>query len=704
MPPHSCPEICDDPAQTSRKNAAMSPRLPCLAPWALLLLASTSLSAAELPVRGVTLSSAGLAQIERSGPVAASEPALTFRVPTEDVDDILRSLVVSDPAGRVEGLRLPAQDLAAEAFRGLPVRPEDFENRAALLNALRGERISIAGVEGRIAEATEARGGLRVSLLTEGGLRSVRLTDEEELRLLDPGLAARLARAAEAVAATRSADTRQLSIALRSGASAEREIALAYVAGAPLWKPSWRLAVPEFGASDGRARLMGWAVVENRSGADWTGIRLSLVSGEAAAFRQALYTPVILPRRELPIEGSGQVDARADTGAQTMPPPPPPAPVTLARPMPMGRALAGMVAGAPASAPAMAEAPQPAAEATAAASLGRVAFTLADPVTIRAGETANLPFLDIRLNAERVWWAQGLAARYPLQAVRLRNETTHALPGGLATIYGSTGAEAGGFLGDAQILGMPPGEARLLPFARDREVQYTTTQRDESTPLGVEIPRAAVNVTYRNVYTIAFAIDPRGGRGRFVADLPRRPNETPRFTPSSEGDFGLRVETMLEGRPVNIDWSWERSFTQAIPLWDSSLPDPLPPVWRDLNLDRDPARLPGGNDRLEVLRTVLSRLPADAPGRAALTSLVADFAQARQLMDTFRTAARAYAAAEASLARARRAFEDRTGGEKEGARQQLNAASIEAGRLGTVADNAWTAWRAAAQKVVARGN
>lgn len=674
-------------------------------PLALLLLATTSLSAAELPVRSVTLSSAGLAQIERAGQVPAAESALSFRVPTEDVDDILRSLVVSDPAGRVEGLRLPAQDLAAEAFRGLPVRPEDFESRAALVNALRGERIAIGGVEGRIAQAAETRGGLRVSLLTETGLRSLMLAEDAELRLLDPELAGRIARAAEAVAATRAADTRQLSVALRPGASAEREIALAYVAGAPLWKPSWRLAIPEFGASDGRARLMGWAVVENRSGADWTGIRLSLVSGEAAAFRQALYTPVILPRRELPIEGSGQVDARADTGGQPMPPAPPPAPAAMSAPMARSATVLNSLERRPGSAaPALADAPPPAAEAIAAASLGRVAFTLADPVTIRAGETANLPFLDIRLNAERVWWAQGLTARYPLQAVRLRNETTHSLPGGLATIYGSTGAEAGGFLGDAQILGMPPGEARLLPFARDREVQYTTAQRSESAPLRVELPRGSVNVTYRGVHTISFAIDPRGGRGRFVADLPRRPRETPRFTPTAEGDFGLRVETMLEGRPVNIDWSWEREFAQPIPLWDASLADPLPAGWRELNLERDPARLPGGTDRLEALRGVLARLPADAPGRAALTSLIADFAQARQLMDGFRTAARTYATADAALARARRAFEDRTGSEKEGARQQLNTASLEAGRQGAAADTAWTAWRAAAQKVVARGN
>jgi hypothetical protein len=350
------------------------------------------------------------------------------------------------------------------------------------------------------------------------------------------------------------------------------------------------------------------------------------------------------------------------------------------------------------------EAPPPAAEAAAAASLGRVAFTLADPVTIRASETANLPFLDQRLAAERVWWAQNLAARYPLQAVRLRNETDHALPGGIVTVFGTTGAEAGGFLGDTQLNGLPPGETRLLAFARDREVQYTLAQRDEATPIRVEFRRGALVAVFHVVHTVALAIDPHNGHGRFVADLPRRAGETPRFTPAAEGDFGLRVETLLEGRPVNLEWNWEREQPQIIQLWEAALVDPLPRTWRDLNLDRDSVRLPGGADRLEELRKILTRLPERAPGRAELTALIADYAQTRQLMDAFRMAAQAYAAAEVNLTRARRAFEDRTGSEREAARQQLNTASIEAGRLGTAADNAWMAWRAAAQKVVARGS
>ena len=187
-----------------------------------------------------------------------------------------------------------------------------------------------------------------------------------------------------------------------------------------------------------------------------------------------------------------------------------------------------------------------------------------------------------------------------------------------------------------------------------------------------------------------------------VLDLPARPGETPRFTPIAEGEFGVRVEAVLEGTPARLDYAWERTQPLQIALWDTALAEPLPPIWRDLNLERDIARLPGGNDRLELLRNILTQLPADAPGRAALAALITDFAGARELMDAFRATARGYATAEAALARARRAFEDRTGPEKENAGAALNAASLAAERAGAVADQAWTAWRAAAQRVVAR--
>ncbi|MBX9594553.1 MAG: DUF4139 domain-containing protein, partial [Roseomonas sp.] len=249
-----------------------------LAPLLLAFPVSFPAGAQDLPVTTVTLSNAGLAQIERAGRLAPDAP-LSFRIPVEDVDDVLKSLLVRDPAGRVEGVRLPAQDLVAEAFRGLPLKPEDFANRATLLRALRGQAVEAAGATGRLVDAEEvqppnAAPALRLTLVTEQGLRSLSLADGDAIRFADPDLAARLRRAAEALAAASTADSRVVEVRL-AGATTAREVSIGYVAAAPLWKPSWRLVVP---ARQGEARLQGWAVVENRSGADWDRVRLALVS------------------------------------------------------------------------------------------------------------------------------------------------------------------------------------------------------------------------------------------------------------------------------------------------------------------------------------------------------------------------------------------------------------------------------------------
>lgn len=675
---------------------------------AALLLMATAMGAEapgdELPVRRVTLSSSGLIQVERGGMLGPGASA-RFRAPAEDVDDILKSLVVADPAGTVEGVRLPAQDLAAEAFRGLPLRPEDFASRAALLNALRGHEVEAGDARGRIAEAAEGEhGALRLVLITPTGLRSLVIREGDEVRLTDAALAARVARAAEALAAARTADTREVEVALR--AERPREVALAYVAGAPLWKPSWRLAVPATGApADAEARLMGWAVVENRTGSDWNRVRLSLVSGEAAAYRQALYTPVLIARPELPVRGAETVLVRPDTGAR--PAPPSPAPLAMGElASRFARERAGP-AGAPAAQatapPAIAQPAPPAAPALAEASAGRVAFALPEPVSIRSGETANVPFLDVRVPAERIWWVQDLSARHPLQAVRIRNTTPHTLPGGLATVYGTEGAEGGGFLGDAEIRAIPPGDARILAFARDRDVVMTSSGSTAEEPRRVALRRGFVDVEFLALRESALAVDPKGARGKLVVDLRRRDGERPRFTVASEGDYGLRHEAVLDGSPATLRFVWERTYIRPMPLWDPALGDPIILRWRDIDVEREARRLPGGPGTLEALRTVLERLPADAPGRAALEAVVNDLAETRKLLDLFRARRRAYATAEAVLGRARRAAEDRTGAEREEARRRLNRASIEAEQAGAAADAAWEAWQGAVQRIVARG-
>lgn len=663
----------------------------------LILALTFPVGAEELPVRSVVLSNAGLAQVERGGTLAP-DAVVTLRVPTEDVDDILKTLLLRDaaPDARVEGVRLPAQDLAAEAFRGLPLAPEDFDSRVALFAALRGQAVEAAGVAGRLGEAAEAEGGgVRLSLVTPQGLRLLVVREGDEVRLTDTALAARIVRAAEALAAARAEGSRTMEIRL-SGAVAPRAVAITTVTAAPLWKPSWRLIVPGTDAA-GEARLQGWAVVENRSGADWDAVRLSLVSGNPASYAQPLYTPILVDRPVLPVRGAEQVRVAADTGGR----PPPPSPVmAMPAPVTMTRGLVGRPPGAAAEAVA---APLPVAAAPpalAASAAGRVAFTLPSPATVRAGETANLPFLDAGVPAERAWWVQDLSARNPLSAVRLRNTTGHVLPDGLAAVYGAAGAEVGAWLGDAEIRAVGPGEQRLVAFARDRDVQMSSASSASETPVRIDTRRGLVVVGTLRREEVALAIDPRGARGLLLLDLPRRAG-APQFAVAAEGDFGLRHEARLDGTTVTLRFAWEREGRSELPLWDQGLGDPMLLAWRSIDVERERRRLPGGAGTQETLRTILEQLGPAAPGRATLERIVAGLAAARRLLDAASTAIRAYAAADAALGRARTAADDRTGPEREEARRRLNTASQAAERAGAAADAAWEAWQRQVQQVLA---
>ena len=116
----------------------------------LLSLLLTQTAAAEPVLTRVVLSSGGVGQFEFEGDVDGAA-ALKLDVPLDQVDDVLKSLVVDDPAGPSAGVRLPGQQPLAESFRTLPFKPDAFASAEALLASLVGET-SRAGKGGHRAE------------------------------------------------------------------------------------------------------------------------------------------------------------------------------------------------------------------------------------------------------------------------------------------------------------------------------------------------------------------------------------------------------------------------------------------------------------------------------------------------------------------------------------------------------------------------
>ena len=70
---------------------------------------------------------------------------------------------------------------------------------------------------------------------------------------------------------------------------------ITYVTESPSWKPSYRVVLD----NDSKARLQGWAVVDNVSGEDWKDVRIGVGSTSALSFRYDLHSIRLVEREML---------------------------------------------------------------------------------------------------------------------------------------------------------------------------------------------------------------------------------------------------------------------------------------------------------------------------------------------------------------------------------------------------------------------
>lgn len=545
-------------------------------PWivaAILSLAPAAAIAqgAEPVLKRVMLSSGGVGYVEYAARVTG-EGLLRLPVPLDQVDDVLKSLVVFDSRGGVGGATLPGRDGAQAAFGDVPFGPDALADPLAFLNALRGVELEVRGarpMSGRLLRAERVpelptRDGAvertRVTLLTPEGLRQFVLEEAESVQVADPALRARIGRALEALRSDAGQSARVLS--LRAPGQGEREIRVGYVVGAPLWKISYRLVLP---AKDGdKARLQGWAVLENATGADWSSVDVALQYGNPVTFRQALYRTYFVSRPEVPVEVLGRilpgVDTRAVVAMAAPAPPPPPS-----APAPAG-ALMRSAAEARAPAPVMAAPSQ-----AAAASEGEqeTVFTLPAPVTLAAGHTATLPILDREATARRIGLVQP-GRPHPLAAVRLLNDTPTTLPAGVLTLYDPTSPAM--FAGDARLGGLPAGETRLLSFAEDLRTEVRWQQDDTSTLSAVGASQGVLRIDERlRTTTQVTLVAPAQEDRALLVEIQKRPQATlvpdPALPPTEETAAAWRFELSLKaGERRTLSVRQDRIVRQSVAL------------------------------------------------------------------------------------------------------------------------------------------
>lgn len=552
------------------------------------LVSAHAAVAGELALKRVMLSSAGVGYFEYEA--AVDGPAtLGLDVKLDQVDDVLKSLVVFDDAGGVGGIELPGRDDSRQAFGDVPFGPDGLASPLAFLNSLQGVEVSVEGprpMSGRVLRAetvseppavpgTPAAQRTRVTLLTDGGLRQFVLEDSEAVQVADPDLRARIARALAASRRERAEDVRHITI--RSTGAGARTVRVSYVAGAPLWKASYRLVLPPPGApADARARLQGWATFENATGTDWSGVALSVQYGNPVTFRQAIYRSYYVTRPEVPVEVLGRllpgVDTRARDRAAKAADDAVPATPALPSPAPGGGLASGTMRqmAAPRPVPTVAVA---AGNEQAAAQEGaeETVFSFATPVTLAAGHSASVPILDGTVPGARL----GLATPddpHPLAAVRLSNDTGASLPAGVLTLYDATGEAP--YAGDARLGGVPTGESRLVSYAQDLRTGIEWRREDTQALAAVQAARGVLTVTRRNrqVTHAVLTAPAKEGRRVLVEAAKGGGVLAPGFaTPVEETAAAWRFAVDLQpGETRTLSYAVDRDEEQTIAMDDDA--------------------------------------------------------------------------------------------------------------------------------------
>jgi hypothetical protein len=486
---------------------------------ALALVFSFGLPAAELSVSKVVLYKHGIGFFERTGEIPSGDNAqLQFKA--DEMNDVLKSLTIEQQGGQgVSAIRYDSSDPLSKRLEVFPFRIGERTTLAMILDQFKGAQVELrmtgGNVQGAIVSARTVAGNERqpehevlLLLMANGELRTVDPAAASGLHFVDPKLQTQFQDYLAIISRSRDLEKRSVTVESQGGAT---RVTASYVVPTPIWKSSYRLVMGE----GGQPLLEGWAIVDNTTGEDWTNVNLSLVSGLPVSFISKLYEPRYLERPVIqlaqdrawrPTVHGGAIEESMDASAAA-----PPAPAAELAMRSNGGVIGGIVSSKQSrayrqqvmenEAVAVGDVMQDRREmastvaATAVrAELGELfEYRIDHAVTIRAGESAMLPFFRAKVEGRRLLiFDESNGSQHPLNAVEITNSAGTTLDGGAITVY-----DANAYAGEALVETVKSGDKRLISYAVDLGTRITTAF-DSTSKLLSEFHFRRGILTFRN--------------------------------------------------------------------------------------------------------------------------------------------------------------------------------------------------------------
>jgi hypothetical protein len=535
----------------------------------------------SLPIKQVVLFNSGVGYFGRTGEVE-NEARVDLSFPETDINDLLKSMTLQDfNNGHISAVSYDSREPVARTLSSYAINLNGEPTLAKILGQARGEQVevvmnttvttqpgtikgTVVGTEiQKVPVGTAQLDCVVLNVSTTEGFRSLKMMDIQRVRFLNPELESELKRALDTLALSH--DTQKKAVSIQFSGEGKRKVKVGYVIEAPIWKTSYRLVLDK----DEKPYLQGWAIVENPTDEDWSGVKMSLVSGRPISFKMDLYNPLFVQRPTVEPElfaslrppaydggfrekEKALADGRPGTGA-----PKPSAPMAGAPGGPMGGfggGGGGRGFGVPGAAPAGGEAgamkdalakraedKEFAAEfaeemnrkmalgasvqnsATASKLGDTFQYGIKHPVSLARQKSALLPIVGEDIEGTRVSiYNPGVQGKHPLLGFRFKNTTKATLPQGPVTVIHQSV-----YAGDARIQDVSAGDERLLAYAIDLGTEVIPqTGPGSSRITSVKAVKGVVHITRRQREEKVYKISNKGDNDRtLLIEHPNRTNQ-----------------------------------------------------------------------------------------------------------------------------------------------------------------------------------
>ncbi|HEX4353205.1 MAG TPA: DUF4139 domain-containing protein, partial [Polyangiales bacterium] len=583
-----------------------------------------------LALSRVVLYRNGVGYFERAGVVDGDR--LTLKVRKDQIDDLLKSLTVVDRSShKTISISIPL-DPKAWQDAALSMLAPGRGRLAEVLDALRGSYVGVdtdaRRISGRIVMVErvappfvrkpdeERPEDHKLTVLNGDTFEVVLLSKVNAITFREGDLVMQLERHLDATAGE--GMFQQVEVVAHFADRGKHDLAVSYVAEAPLWKPTYRLVLAEDGS--GQALLQAWAVVSNISGESWQNVQLSLTAGAPLAFRYDLHTPQDVPRPDLTQSGvdkhvqvtfgeSTQEQPLANGASGAMPATPAPAPPSMLEDESAPAASSGMMRemakksrsralAKPMAEPAidmlaLAASQTPTAAAKQVAGLTR--FDIGERVSLPDGSASMVQLINQLVPGEQTFLFKpggaGQGYEYnPYRVVRFKNATDFVLEPGPISIYAG-----GSFVGEGLSEAIASHDQATIPFAAEPSITiHSNVERSGDAMKVQKIVRGVIEVESFERITTVWTVEAKPSKSgtRVLVRQPRASDayhliDPPKDTETLADGYFIPITVSPDQKSATLSVVEQTPSKLSLDIWNDRVPELLSQLLAATDLDKN---------------------------------------------------------------------------------------------------------------------